>query len=170
MLFLSLNYWKQILKMKSKNKLKFRQALNGDINKILELEFDCYKNPLEKYQIQRYLKNGTILIVEDGKTPVGYVIYEHSALTGKQTVEIYALGVTPNYRRKGIGSELIEYVRAGGIKEVFCVVRETNLDAQLFLKKMDFKCIDQIKKHWLDSDELAYVFRYESNSPVFVEN
>jgi ribosomal protein S18 acetylase RimI-like enzyme len=156
-------FWIHTTTMK---KLTFRQALNADINKILDLEHNCYEHPLEKIQIQRYIKNGIAFLVEEGKTPVGYIVYETSALTGKGTVEIYACGVKKSHRRKGIGTDLVGLAKSGDTKEVFVTLRERNLDGQLFLKSLSFKCIEQVKKHYKDSDELALVFRYLAPVPI----
>ncbi|RLT11063.1 MAG: ribosomal-protein-alanine N-acetyltransferase RimI, partial [Planctomycetota bacterium] len=45
-------------------------------------------------------------------------------------------------------------------QEIVLEVRESNLAAQLFFKKMGFKAVLVLRSHYDDTDEAAYVMRF----------
>lgn len=111
-------------------------------------------------------ENCGVFVALMGFTPVGFLAFEVSP--DRQSVQILNLVVHPKYRRKGIGRSLVQ--KLTGLKSKFQTwefnVRESNLDAQLFLQKLDFLCVAIARSYFIDyhaeevKREDAYCFAY----------
>lgn len=96
-------------------------------------------------------------------TLVGFIVYA----CGDKNLQILNLGVHKKHQKKGIGSLLVDRVKKRTCgKYITCNVRESNLNAQLFLKKRNFIATKVLKNYYVDEStketENAYKFKYEN--------
>jgi ribosomal protein S18 acetylase RimI-like enzyme len=88
------------------------------------------------------------LIAEDDNTPVGYVAAKPKEFSYRLSkyLEIENMGVSPNYRSKGIGSRLIkkvlELAKKKGFQKIYVSAYSNNVKAIDFYEKNGFKKID----------------------------
>jgi ribosomal protein S18 acetylase RimI-like enzyme len=80
--------------------------------------------------------------VESGKR-LGYIVYGVS----RRDIEIVRIAVLPTHRKTGIATQLVNDMlihRPGNVRTVHITVGERDVEAQLFLKGLGFKCVAQI--------------------------
>ena len=77
--------------------------------------------------------------------------------------EIYNIAVSKEYRKTGIGFALIEdfinHCKKNNIQEIFLEVRNSNIIARKFYKKMDFKEIAERKNYYTMPLEDAVIMK-----------
>ncbi|CAK9098136.1 ParB domain-containing protein [Durusdinium trenchii] len=79
------------------------------------------------------------MVASDGAQALGYMVYS----LRKRFIEVHRMAVHPDYRNRGIGRMMIERIESKlhcikRSRAVF-VVRESNLEGQLFLKRNGYK-------------------------------
>ena len=76
-----------------------------------------------------------------------------------EIIEINNIVVDQDYRRKNIGTKLINYIieKFSDTKEILLEVRSKNINAIDFYKKNNFTCIN-IRKNYYDNDD-AYIMK-----------
>lgn len=93
---------------------------------------------------------------------IGYVVYA----LHKHYVDLLSLAISPDERRKGIGSRLVKlldrklYFRRS---RILADVSEENLEAQLFFKSLGFKAIEIVKAPYDHTMQDAYRMEYTRN-------
>jgi len=103
------------------------------------------------------------MVAECGDRVVGYMIYE----LHKHRLHILNIAVSNEFQRHGIGTAMIQKLLGKLSQErrnrIILEVRETNLEAQLFFKSMQFKAVSVLKDFYEDATEDAYLmqFRYQ---------
>lgn len=121
------------------------------------LESICFgKTKYPKDELENILNNSLYKIIayKEDNDYLGYVIY----LDNGFEIEILKIGTNPNFRKKGIGTKIIdEIVKLN--KEIFLEVRETNLNAISFYKKNNFKEIGRRKNYYADTKEDALIMK-----------
>lgn len=122
-------------------KIKIRKARKDDIKFIKEMD-DLYLKA--RHSIDYFLRNiDNLLIALDGKKVIGYIMYEGD--------EVLNLIVHPDYRKKGIGKELMKEIM-GNSEILVCRTRENNKEAFVFLKKLGFREKQRIKGYYKNGD------------------
>ena len=133
------------------------------VDAIAELEKVCFSDPWSVNSITSELNNRLslwLVAVDDGKV-VGYV--------GSQSVlgwaDMMNLAVSPDYRRKGIGEQLITELIAR-LKEnaVTCLtleVRDSNDSAISLYQKLGFLEVGYRPNYYRNPKEDARIFRKE---------
>jgi len=90
---------------------------------------------------------------------VGYVIAHHAV----DEAEILNLGVSPGWRRVGIGraliNEVIALLRERGISSVFLEVRESNDAAQRLYESLGFTRVGRRRHYYRRPPEDAVVLK-----------
>jgi ribosomal-protein-alanine N-acetyltransferase len=90
----------------------------------------------------------------------GFMIYELHA----KTLRILNLAVAPEVRRTGVGRTMVKRLIDKLSQQKRCFieaeVRETNLNAQVFLSSAGFRAVRVLRRHYDDTDEDAILFRY----------
>jgi ribosomal-protein-alanine N-acetyltransferase len=127
-----------------------------DAGAIIDMEEEIFKepNPILYSMIERYPSEGFIVAEYDGIV-CGYLI---GALFMDEA-RILILGVKDRYRRKNIGSKLVNAYIDSISKVANMVrleVRSSNLAAQTFYFKLGFKFIGLIKNYYKNG-ESAYI-------------
>ena len=112
-------------------------------------------------------KKNISLVAELDKKIVGYVVFECVGLR----CTLLSIAVSPNMRRKKIGSTLIREVLCN-ILELFDKITltssEKNLDAHLFFKNLGFKAV-KISNDFYGKNHDGYCFEYYPKE-AFVHN
>jgi ribosomal-protein-alanine N-acetyltransferase len=154
------------MSLKTSN-LEFRWMIRKDFPEVINIENTSQLDPWSNKQLFGVLgKKHTIGLVatlkdENKNKIVGYVIYELQ----KQRFDLQRFAVHHKYRRKGIGKLLIEKIvkkphsSINKRKEIHIVLRETNLEAQLFFKSQKFKAIEVLRQNFEDTQEDGYLMR-----------
>jgi ribosomal protein S18 acetylase RimI-like enzyme len=128
----------------------FIKWLHAGLYKEAEiLESHSCENFLKKSDIKHLMCKkygmGGFVITEINK-PIGYTIYEQS----NSVLEIVNLVVHQDYRRRGIGTLLLERLETRKKWDSMqLTVRESNLDTHLFLQKLGF-ISDDVKKYYFE--------------------
>jgi ribosomal-protein-alanine N-acetyltransferase len=106
---------------------------------------------------------------------VGYAIYEMN----KSSIKIQRIGVHHLYQRMGIGTQLVSRILGLSIDNkpvvptkknttVDIILRETNLEAQLFFRSQKFKAVEILKKSFDDTLEDGYLMRHIPSSVLYL--
>ena len=116
-----------------------------------------YNPSLFNFFYETYPKG--FLIAEEQHNIVGFII---GAKTSMNTARILMLSVSDKYRRKNIGSELLnnflKEIFVQNIKHVELEVKVKNDKAILFYNKHGFKIVDTIPKFY-QNGESAYIMK-----------
>lgn len=107
------------------------------------------------------LANAYVAVDQHDKM-LGYIF----ALPDGKELEIFNLCVRSDKRMTGVGRNLVRHMitraRKRRKKNLTVVIRETNLDAQLFFRKQGFTCVETLKGYYEDHpEEDAYYFNRE---------
>ena len=122
--------------------MKLRKCTAKDLNRVIEIERKSFRYPYPPSLFKWYLRNGFFLVTEKNGKIVGYVIgMEEETKEGL----IASIAVLPNFRRKGIGTSLMEKMMEK-MEEVKVQVRKSNRAAIKFYKKLGF-----IKKGFIEN-------------------
>ena len=133
------------------------------IQQIAELEKLCFNDPWSVNSIASELNNrlSLWLVALDGEQVVGYV--------GSQTVlgetDMMNIAIHPNFRNKGIATELI-YALIKGLSErgshsLMLEVRATNEPAKRLYEKMGFESVGVRRNYYRNPREDALILRKE---------
>lgn len=123
--------------------LTIRQAQFQDVATLAEIEANCFEEihsePFVRYANLVYDPDYTILLALYNQLPVGKAHIRWEA----QHAQFFDIGILPNYRGRGFGSELVafcinESLRKGKSKQSLDVI-STNQSAIAIYKKLGFK-------------------------------
>lgn len=139
--------------------IKIRPMLNKDILVVVDIDKKSYSRPWgvnEFFREINYNRFSRYFVAEIDNTIVGYI----GSWFLSDLIHITTVAVHPDYRRKGIGEKLMNYILDIGKKENYktCVleVRVSNERAIELYKKLGFR-IEKIKKgYYPDNKEDAY--------------
>jgi ribosomal-protein-alanine N-acetyltransferase len=145
------------------NIIKVRSAKPYDMSTVLDIEKFCFPDPYPMSLLSRlYINNpeGFLVAEVDGKV-VGYLI---GTLRWGASGHIMAIGVYPEYRKRGVGTalmvQILDILHMRGAKNVRLEVRKSNDVAQLFYQKLGFKLGEEIP-HYYEDGEAAIVMSRE---------
>jgi ribosomal-protein-alanine N-acetyltransferase len=139
--------------------IKIRPMLNRDIISVVEIDRKSYSHPWgvnEFFREINYNKFGRYFVAEFNKKIIGYI---GSWFLG-DLIHVTTVAVDPEYRRKGVGEKLMNFIIDMGknenFKKVVLEVRVSNIVAQKLYEKLGFK-IEKIKKEYYpENKEDAY--------------
>lgn len=139
-------------------KVHIRFMIRKDLQEVLQIEEDSHTYPWSEDEFRKSLRkrNHIGMVAELNHKVVGFIVYE----LHKTEYAIHDLGVHSEYRRCGIGAQIIERLidklSLDKRPRITLNARETYLDAQLFFQKMGFKAIRVLRDHY-DNGEDAYL-------------
>ena len=139
-----------------------RWLIRRDIPEVLDIESRCFEFPWSEDDFIRYLRqrNCIGMVATEDDRVVGFMIYE----LHKSRLHLLNLAVHPDCRRQGVGRVMVDKLLAKLSHErrnrIMLEVRETNLDAQLFFKRMGFRAISILHGYFDDSDEDGYLMQW----------
>jgi ribosomal-protein-alanine N-acetyltransferase len=139
-----------------------RVFAKGDMREVLQIEQATFEQPWTEEDFRRCLRLGNciFMVAELRRVVAGFMVYQ---LLARQ---FYMLNfaVHPAYRRKGIGTKMVEKIasvlRPEARNEIIFDVRETNLPIQLFLQKSGFWATRVLRSHYEDTGEDGYRMVY----------
>ncbi len=137
--------------------MKIRKCTTKNLNRVIEIERKSFKYPYPPSLFRWYMRNGLFLVAEENEKIVGYVIGMKKGLKEKKEEEskgglIASIAVLPNFRRKGIGTSLMEKM-VGEMEEVEIQVRKNNRDAIKFYEKLGFIEKSLVENYYQDGED-----------------
>lgn len=157
--------------------VNIRWLIRRDMDDVLHIERHSFEHPWTDDDFIRALRQRNCIgMVAECRTTeriLGFMIYE----LNKSSLRLLSMAVHPDYRRQGIGRVMIDKLRqrldVQRRSMLETEVRETNLDAQLFLRRLGFRAENVLFDYYADwgVSEDAYVFRWRhgwSDGPAVV--
>ncbi|MFQ6013472.1 MAG: GNAT family N-acetyltransferase [Thermoplasmata archaeon] len=138
-----------------------RPASLSDVSVLYRIEKRCFgRRGFSKAHIIWTLKNPhgfTYLYYADGR-PVGTVMLRKEGEVGR----VVSIGVLPDYRRQGIGAELMrqaeEFMREQGAHVMLLEVGVRNAEALAFYERLGYE-VDGVLKGYYSWGEDAHLMR-----------
>lgn len=146
----------------TKTNCHIRWMIRRDMFDVLDIEQRSFEFPWDEDAFIRCLRqrNAIGMVIEKDERIVGYVIYE----LHRTRLHIINFAVHPDFRRAGVGQQmigkLIGKLAPQRRSQILLEVRETNVPAQLFFRKMGFLAVSVLKDFYDDTTEDAYLFEY----------
>jgi len=134
-----------------------------DLNAVVKIEEETFPMPFSGSLFHKFMDQEAFhcWVIESNKEVIGYMIYSVAA----DEVDIMNIAVEKQWRRRGIGSMLMEHMmeHAAGLggEHIFLEVRPSNLLAQAFYQKWGFFQIGTRPGYYHDTGEDALVFSRE---------
>ena len=127
-----------ILRSKRRLRIHIRWMIRRDIPEVLEIERLGAADPWDEDAIVALLRQRNVIgmVAEDTMSDhiLGHMIYE----LHRTRIELVRLVVHPAYRRRGVGTMMVGRLKAKMSQNRrtswCCLVSETQLDVQLFLR------------------------------------
>ncbi len=144
-------------------KLRCRKAELQDVAELTEIENLSFDSPWSAREFEYCIADKRCegaLVEEDGEV-LGYLFYE----INNASFSLLNCAVSPFARRRGAGTLLLRELisRLGETrKEISCVVRESNVQAQVFLRSLGFRAQWVMKGFYSDSKEDAYKMSFQT--------
>ncbi len=144
-----------------------RWMIRHDMHEVLDIENKSFEYPWQEEDFIRALRqrNCIGMVAELDDKVVGYMIYE----LHKTRLHLLNMAVDPEYRRQGIGTDIVEKLAAKlsaqrrsslGLK-----VCESNLPAQQFFRTCGLKAVGTSRNFYEESGEDAYNMRFRHLAP-----
>lgn len=143
--------------------VQVRYMIRRDLKEALRIEERSFEFPWteDDYLSCLRVRNCIGMVAESGDQICGVMIYELL----KSTLHVLNFAVAPWCRREDVGTammqKLINKLSQQRRQEILLEVRETNLAAQLFFRKMGMEAIGVAKNWYEDTTEDAYIMRYD---------
>jgi len=135
---------------------------------VLAIESESFEFSWTEADFIRCLRqrNCIGMVAEHNDMVVGFMIYE----LHKERLHILNFAVNERFRRQGVGTQMIDKL-IGKLSHdrrnrIMLEVRESNLDAQLFFKRLGFRAISVLRDFFDDSPEDAYLMQFRHQSPA----
>lgn len=144
------------------SKVHIRWMSRRDMPEVLDIESKSFESPWIEEDFFRCLRQRNVIgmVAEHREKILGYMIYE----LHKKSLEILNFAIFPGVRRQGVGTamvrKLIGKLTSHNRSKITINVRESNLPAQLFFKSQDFRAEKVLRRCYQDTEEDAYVFKY----------
>lgn len=139
-----------------------RWMIRRDMAEVIDIEQHSFEFPWSEDDFVRCLRqrNCIGMVAEHGDRVVGFMIYE----LHKNRLHILNFAVHPDFARQGVGQQMVRKLVSKLTPQrrtrIMLEVRETNLAAQLFFKKLGFRAISLLREFYEDSPEDAYLMQF----------
>jgi [ribosomal protein S18]-alanine N-acetyltransferase len=139
-----------------------RWMIRRDMAEVLEIEREGFEFPWSEDDFIRCLRqrNCIGMVAEHDDRVIGFMIYE----LHKTRLHLLNFSVAAAYRRRGAGtqmlSKLVAKLSSQRRTRILLEVRETNLAAQLFFRRMNFRAVSVLRDFYDDTTEDAYLMQY----------
>lgn len=150
---------------KEQLRVHVRWMINRDMPEVLYIEEQSFEHKMGKDDFLRCLNQsnciGTVAELDD--KVVGFIIYEFH----NTNLHILDFVVHPDYRRKGVGRQMVEKLISKLSNEcrtnITLVIRERNLKAQLFFKNQGFLAVYILPCFYENNGEDGFLMQYQLN-------
>jgi len=142
--------------------VKIRWMRERDLEEILKIEKENFKYPWKKSYFEYDLRrpNAYCLVAELDNKIIGYLVAWEMA----DEIHLANISVAKNYQRKGVGTklmnELITIAKLREIKKIYLETRVSNIAAQNFYQKFNFKYAYLRKGYYSDGED-AWIMEKE---------
>ncbi|TSC58499.1 MAG: ribosomal-protein-alanine acetyltransferase [Candidatus Peregrinibacteria bacterium Greene0416_19] len=149
--------------VKETTSVNIRWMILRDMPEVLQTEEASFESAWTEEDFLRCLRqrNCIGMVAETREKVVGFMIYE----LHKGKLHILNFAVHPEFRRKEIGSQMVEKLRSKLSShrrtKITLEVRETNLPAQLFFRETGFQGVRVMREYYEDSGEDAFLMQYQ---------
>lgn len=149
-------------------RVHIRWMIRRDMGEVLEIENESFEFPWSEDDFIRCLRqrNCIGMVAEHDECVVGFMIYE----LHRSRLHILNFGVAADFRRQRVGQQmtdkLISKLSNQRRRRILLEVRETNLGAQLFFRKLGFRAISVLRDFYDDTTEDAYLMQYRYRAAV----
>ncbi len=132
------------------------------MEEVSEIERNSFEEAWSEEDFIRCLKqrNCIALVSEIGEQIVGYLVYE----LHKHIYKIVNMAVHPEYRKKGIGTQLVtklqSKLRQSNRRGISAEMQETNVIGQVFLRQQLFKAMRILPGGYKGMEEDIYSMEY----------
>jgi [ribosomal protein S18]-alanine N-acetyltransferase len=139
-----------------------RWMIRNDMNAVLAIERRVFEYGWGEPEFIRMLRqqNCVGMVAERDETVLGYMLYTLK----KRSLYLENFAVDPDHHRNGIGTALIDKLKLklsfNNRVSINTLVRETNLNAQLFFRAMRFRATGIESKPYEDTPEDGYNFLF----------
>jgi ribosomal-protein-alanine N-acetyltransferase len=143
--------------------------LRRDLPAVLEIEQEAFEFARREEDFLQLLRPRNVLgmVAEVDNRVRGFMVYELQ----KSRLHLLNFAVGREDRRQGLGRQLVEKLKGKlkGNRHTSAVleVRESNLTAQLFWRSCGFRCVNVLRNFYEDTQEDAYLMRYQAARPTF---
>jgi len=145
--------------------VQIRWLIRRDMPEVLRIEQASFGSPWsdEDFLCCLRQRNCIGMVAEYDHQILGFMIYE----LHKSRLHILNFAVAPEARKQSVGSQmilrLVDKLSQQRRNEIILEVRESNLDAQLFFRKQDFKAVCVLRRHFDDTEEDGYIMQFKLN-------
>lgn len=142
-----------------------RWMIRRDMPSVLAIEEASFEFPWSEEEFIRCLRqrNCIGMVAERSDEVVGFMIYELQ----KERLHLLSLAVSPSARRVGVGRKMVDKLRSklhpDRRDRIMLEVRETNIDAQVFLRSMGFIATSVLRDFYEETHEDAYLMQFRCN-------
>lgn len=151
----------------TKQPIHVRWMIHRDRPQVSAIDEASFATPWSDCEFKQSTRqrNCIGMVAEDpddysGKRILGYMIYE----LHKSRLQIIKIAVDPNRRNRGVGNAFLDKLKGKLSTErrnrITIEVRESNLDAQLFLRACGFAATKIIRGGFADTGEDAYLMEH----------
>ena len=156
---------------KEQARVHIRWMIRRDMPEVLQAEQMSFEYAWTEEDFLRCLRqrNCIGMVAEHGEKVVGFMIYE----LHKAKLHILNFAVHPSWRRVAVGSQmvakLISKLSSHRRTRIMLEVRETNLVAQLFFRKQEFRAVRVLRSFYEDSGEDAFLMQFQLHGEALDE-
>ena len=137
--------------------MKIEKMTKEHLDSVYIIETECFSHPWSKQSLENELNNDTSLfwVATENNDVIGYIGMSVVIDEGY----IFNVAVSETYRKKGVGSALINEIVTYGKKNNLCFitleVRESNINAQSLYSKFGFIKVGERKNYYSEPKENA---------------
>ena len=138
-----------------------RWMIRRDMPEVLGIESQSFEFHWSEEDFIRCLRqrNCSGMVADFEERVVGFMIYE----LHKTRLHVLNFAVNPEFRRRAVGqammSKLVSKLSHQRRNRILLEVRETNLAAQLFFRKIGFRAVSVLRDFYDDTTEDAYLMQ-----------
>jgi ribosomal protein S18 acetylase RimI-like enzyme len=142
----------------------FANLKDNDNNEFDDVETQAFREWFGIEYLKDYLKYGCILVAKEDEELIGASIIGMQNpliwVDGKK-YEIFALGVLPEYRNKGIGKELVlkseEVARDNGAENIILDTHESMPATRKFYKDLGYEEIGTLESYYGNGNAVFFI-------------
>lgn len=140
-----------------------REMSLNDLNEINGIGNQIKDNFVKNYSLEEYknIEWLKVYVYEESFKVLGFIVIAKNYVN----IDIYAIAVESNYKKKGIGSKLLEFIIDNEDYETITLeVRSKNIAAINLYTKYNFETINTRKKYYDNDDALVMQYKNSKGS------